>query len=171
MPSFRPVSLFVCALTLHACGGAPAEPAMPGAASAAEPATPSGDETPTPELAGGVAWADMNRDQRIAYMKTTVLPEMTRTLQAFDPKEFEKVTCATCHGEDAKKNEFEMPTSELPKLSAAGSFEKHMKTEPEMTKFMMQKVVPQMAQLLGEQPYDPATQKGFGCFNCHMPEK
>jgi hypothetical protein len=24
-----------------------------------------------------------------------------------------------------------------------------------------------MADLLGEQPYDPATQQGFGCLGCH----
>jgi hypothetical protein len=185
MIRFRPVSLFP-ALSLGAfafavaCGGAPvAGPATPETTPAGEARAPGqADETsseaprvaPEPGL-DGIAWQDMNRDQRIAYMKTRVVPAMGPLLRGFDPKQFSKVTCVTCHGEGAKKNEFQMPTDALPKLSPAGGFAKHMKSEPEMTKFMMDKVVPQMAALLGEQPYDPATQKGFGCFNCHMPEK
>jgi hypothetical protein len=172
MPRFRPVSLFTGALALLACGGAPTQP--PGAAAEAPGAAPAAAAEPAGEAplpAGGIAWQDMNRDQRIAYMKTTVVPEMGRTFSAFDPKYFPKINCATCHGEGAKKNDFEMPTASLPKLSAAGSFEKHKQSAPEMTEFMLQKVVPQMSALLGEQPYDPATKKGFGCFDCHMPEE
>ena len=40
-----------------------------------------------------------------------------------------------------------------------------------MTKFMMEKVVPEMVSLLGVSKYDPATHKGFGCFGCHTPDK
>jgi hypothetical protein len=30
--------------------------------------------------------------------------------------------------------------------------------------------VPKMAGLLGEEPYNPETGKGFGCFSCHPTE-
>jgi hypothetical protein len=36
-----------------------------------------------------------------------------------------------------------------------------------MLAFMMEKLTPTMAETLGESLYDPATQKGFGCGNCH----
>jgi hypothetical protein len=36
-----------------------------------------------------------------------------------------------------------------------------------MFDFMVKTVVPQTAALLGQQPYDPATKAGFGCFGCH----
>jgi hypothetical protein len=32
---------------------------------------------------------------------------------------------------------------------------------------MAKQVVPTVAGLLGEQPYDPKTQQGFGCLECH----
>ena len=63
---------------------------------------------------------------------------------------------------------FKMPNPKLPKLSFTDGFKKHMDKKPEITKFMMEKVVPEMATLLGTQPYDPKTQKGFGCAGCHV---
>ncbi len=174
MSAFRPSSLLSGLALAAACGGSPPEPASPETPAASAP-TGTAEEpeqvTPPSEPPSDIAWKDMKRDQRIAYMKTKVLPEMTASFRSYDPKQFAKVTCVTCHGEGAKKGEFDMPTAALPKLSPEGSFKKHMDDNPAITKFMMDKVVPQMATLLGEQPYDPATQKGFGCFGCHMPEK
>ena len=34
----------------------------------------------------------------------------------------------------------------------------------------MVNVVHETAAMLGEQPYDPATGKGFGCMECHTPK-
>ena len=39
--------------------------------------------------------------------------------------------------------------------------------KPEIVKFMSEKVVPDMANALGEKPFDPATKQGFGCAGCH----
>jgi hypothetical protein len=36
-----------------------------------------------------------------------------------------------------------------------------------MVAFMGKKVVPTIANLLGEEPFDPKTGKGLGCFECH----
>jgi len=113
----------------------------------------------------------MTFDQKKAHMQTVVAPEMTTLFQGFDPKKFEKVTCATCHGKDGEKNQFKMPNPKLPKLDPKDGFKKHMQGKTaEMTKFMMEKVTPKMQSMLpGVAPYDPNTQQGFGCFGCHPP--
>jgi hypothetical protein len=77
----------------------------------------------------------------------------------------------TCHGSGAKDGSFKMPNPELPKLSPEGGFKKHLDKDPEITKFMMTKVLPNMAELLGTQPYDVKTHLGFGCFGCHSIDK
>ncbi|HXS17675.1 MAG TPA: hypothetical protein VN764_10830, partial [Polyangiaceae bacterium] len=77
-------------------------------------------------------------------------------------KEFETFRCTTCHGPGATKGDFEMPTKSLPALN-----EEEMKDHPEVTKFMIEQVVPKMAAILGEPTYNPETHTGFGCFNCH----
>jgi hypothetical protein len=60
-----------------------------------------------------------------------------------------------------------MPNPGLPKLTTTGKFEAEMKKSPKATKYMMDKVVPEVAGALGVPPYDPTTKQGFGCFNCH----
>jgi hypothetical protein len=101
-------------------------------------------------------------------MKTVVMPKSKELFAAFDAKEFGNMKCPTCHGDGAKNKTFKMPNPKLPKLSYTDGFKKHTDKKPEITKFMMEKVVPEMASLLGMQPYDPKTQKGFGCANCHV---
>lgn len=101
-------------------------------------------------------------------MKTVVTPKMTTVFQDFDAKRYANVNCKTCHGEGAMQGKFQMPNPALPKLSLAGGFKKHMDAKPEVTKFMMQKVVPEMAAALGMKPYDPSTHEGFGCAGCHV---
>jgi hypothetical protein len=43
-----------------------------------------------------------------------------------------------------------------------------MTVGPAFTKFMMSKVAPEMASVLGVPAYNPATHLGFGCGNCHV---
>lgn len=114
------------------------------------------------------AWKDMNHEDRAAYMKKTVFPKMKPEFIAFDSKEFGGMNCATCHGQGAKDKTFKMPNPELPKLpSTPEGFKALGEKHPEVMNFMRTKVVPQMAALLGESPYDPKTHQGFGCFECH----
>jgi len=96
-------------------------------------------------------------------MKEVVVPRMTEVLQKLDPKEFEKVTCKTCHGENIKERGFEMPSPDIHVLDFVKDKVEHDK---EM-KFMSEQVVPEMARLLGEPQFDPATKTGFGCMGCH----
>jgi hypothetical protein len=113
----------------------------------------------------------MTGSQKSVFMEKRVVPKMGTLFSQFDAKDFSKVTCQTCHGARAKSGDFKMPNADLPKLSPADKFKKHFDAKPEMTKFMMEKVVPEMADLLSTQPYNPETHQGFGCFGCHVEDK
>src|SRR5579863_4437174 len=124
--------------------------------------SPSADSKPAK------AWKDMDHEERAAYMKKTVCPKMKAEFIAFDAKEFGDMNCATCHGDGAKDKTFKMPNPKLPKLPATPEgFKKLGEEHPDAVQFMRTKVVPDMAALLGEAPFDPKTHQGFGCFECH----
>ena len=134
--------------------------------------TPPAEAPPSGDAAGAqtenVAWADMNREQRLKYMQTTVLPTMKGHFAKWEPHEFDAMNCASCHGDGAKDGSFKMPNPKLPKLpSDEAGFKKMTEEHPEAAKFMMTVVEPEMARLLGVPPYDPTTHKGFGCGGCH----
>lgn len=158
------------ALVLAACGGGatPAEaPAQDPAATPEAPSPAEASRVPAEESAEAAPTAkkfdELSPEEKMAVMKTQVIPQMTEAFQALDAKEFENFRCTTCHGPGANNGDFEMPTKSLPKLD-----EEEMKDHPEMTKFMIEQVVPKMAAILGEPTYNPETHQGFGCFNCHI---
>ena len=49
----------------------------------------------------GIAYKDMDKKQRGAYMKKVVLPKARELFSAFDPK-LPKVGCKTCHGDGVR---------------------------------------------------------------------
>jgi hypothetical protein len=154
------LALLACGLAAAACHGTQSESEKPAA-----PAAPTQAAAPK-----GSTWDAMSHDQRRSYMKETVYPAMKAEFAKFDPKEFGDIKCGTCHGAGAKDKTFKMPNPKLPKLPAPGDeagWKKQQAKEPEAMKFMKEVVVPKMAQMLGEKPYDPATREGFGCFRCH----
>jgi hypothetical protein len=188
------VTLACFVLVAAACGGgqpeavAPSSPAdaappppplattapeaVPDAAAAAPVAAAPVDAGPPADAAPAQkAWADLTKDERLTLMKTVVLPKMKTAFQGLDAKKFADFSCKTCHGEGAKLGKFDMPNPKLPKLDPKDSFKKDMDKHPDITKFMMQTVTPQMADLLNTPHYDPATHQGFGCFNCHTMAK
>jgi hypothetical protein len=140
-----------------ACGGgqpAASAPGEPGATPAAE--APGGE---SPEV-----WSDtMSDKEKGAFMKKKVVPPMSKTFQGFDAQKFEKFDCKTCHGPAFKPH----PQDFLPELHVKDGKIAEAAEHPEMAKFMAEKVTPQMAEIFGKKPYDPATNEGFGCAGCH----
>lgn len=141
---------------LVACGGAASPPSAVPAGSAALPSA----------VAAPGAWKDAkSKDEKVAFMKTKVAPRMAEVFRASDPARYAKVDCKTCHGPA-----YQEPKAFLPKLTLKDGKLTAFAEKPEVAKFMHEKIVPEMAAILGEKPYDPATKQGFGCGECHAIE-
>jgi hypothetical protein len=176
------------------CGGGPPEAVQPANPPASASASATG-ETPASSAAASASaapaatappvasasatggspvapkegeWDTFSHDQKMAYMKSAVMPEMGGLFRDFDGKRYAETKCTLCHGSGAKDGSFKMPNPELPKLdvSPAGLKAMHEK-KAAVAEFMGKKVVPAMAHLLGEPPFDMKTHKGFGCMECH----
>lgn len=123
---------------------------------------PTGDGDATEDK----GWATMDRDARLTYMGTEVLPKMK---EAFKQRGFDTFKCANCHGADYKEVDFKIP-NDLTPLNPENPIQSGMDLDEEMTKFMVSEVLPQMAELLGKET-DVTTGKGeFGCLSCHLSE-
>jgi hypothetical protein len=147
---------------------APAPSAAPAAPAASESAAAPVPAPPT----GPINWDAMSKEQRGQYMKTVVMPKMKEVFVAFDANKYSDMRCPTCHGSSALHGDFTMPNPELPKLPADMSkFKEWAAKKPQMTEFMVKHVKPEMAKLLNEPEFDPATKTGFGCGECHSKEK
>ena len=181
------LAALVAPAVVAACGGGQSEPATPPAPSAstssepapsasasasAEPVASAAPSASTPAAPPGPPgpgdWDKWSHDQKLAYMKSDVMPKMGQLFHEFDPKRYDETKCVLCHGSGAKDGTFTMPNPELPKLDLTpAGFKKLMAKKPKVTEFMAKKVEPQMAALLGEPAYDPKTKEGFGCTGCH----
>ena len=146
-----------------ACGGSQPAAEAPPAAGGEEAAS----DTPAPPPTK--PFHDLTQEEKFEVMKKVVVPTMKPLFQAHDPEKFKDFGCVTCHGPRAKQGKFDMPNPELPKLKFADELKFHKEKTPEMLTFMMEKVTPEMAKALNESPFDPATKKGFGCGECHLP--
>ena len=133
-----------------------------GASSApAAPAEPSGPPGPGD-------WDKWSHEQKLAYMKSTVMPKMGAIFHDFDAKTFAEPKCVLCHGDGVKDGTFTMPNPQLPKLDLSPAGMKALRTKhKKVFELMTKQVVPTMASLLAEQPFDPKTGQGFGCSECH----
>lgn len=106
-------------------------------------------------------WKDMNREQRMEFMGLTVLPEMKKLFQEYDAS-YGEFKCQTCHGDDMKEVDYKMPNG-LFALEKPDPIPASKEYDAKVTEFMMDKVKPKMAELLGEPE--------FGCFGCHDAEE
>ncbi|HEX2881357.1 MAG TPA: hypothetical protein VHO25_17635 [Polyangiaceae bacterium] len=151
------------------CGGKQAEPQTPAAeapTASSEPA-PAAPESQLAEVPAPATWAEAKtHEQQAAFMKAHVVPKMGPIFQAFDGEEFKEFGCKTCHGDPFQDH----PPEFLPQLTIQGGKVLEDAEHPGIAKFMGEKVVPEMAAILGKQPYDPKTHEGFGCKGCHTVE-
>lgn len=109
------------------------------------------------------AFKNMAFGERKAFMKDVVMPEM-KPLFIDNHPDF---SCISCHGDDMMSKNYEMPNTLAPLNPTAMPFESEDPKQRAAAEFMKEKVVPKMAGLLKEAPYDPQTKSGFGCFDCH----
>jgi hypothetical protein len=181
-------------VVVAACGGGQAEPATPAnpsasaseaaasasaapnasasaepAASAAPSAAASAAPTAPPGPPGPGDWDKWSHEQKMAYMKSDVMPKAGQLFHDFDPKRYAEPKCALCHGAAlVADGSFKMPNPELPKLDVTPAGINKLKTaHAKVFEFMAKQVEPGMAKLIGEEPFDPKTKQGFGCLGCH----
>jgi hypothetical protein len=144
------------------------------AAAAPTSMTPTGMAAPaaangsSPIGAPGVGWAVMAPALRKEFMKAVVMPKAKELFVAFDAVRHENMTCRTCHGDGAVDGSFRMPNPSLPKLpDSPEGFKRLTMEKPAVCQFMLAKVKPTMAALLGMPELTPDTRSGFGCLSCH----
>jgi hypothetical protein len=122
---------------------------------------------------GSAAWDfdKLTHEEKMDFMKKTVVPTMKPVFQKFDAKHYADFGCKTCHGKDPKKTHFKMPNGDLPKLD----FDKLKagKQKPEIAKWMGEEIEPGMAKLLQRPVYNPEKPDPgqFGCLGCHQQKK
>ena len=110
-----------------------------------------------------VAFDQLDHDQRVQFMKQTVVPAMQPVFQRHDAKAFAAFGCKTCHGESVATGSFEMPNPNLPALDFADL----SRYEPADLEWMKTEVKPAMAKLLRRPEYSEDAPDGFGCTHCH----
>lgn len=120
-----------------------------------------------------VTYANMDFEERVAFMNEVVLPEMQPVFERFDAK-FAGMSCATCHGDGASDGTYAMPNPQLPRLPPSEEAFAEYLEDPEharWSQFMIDDVWPQMADLLELPMFDPVDRPmGFSCSNCHLAE-
>jgi hypothetical protein len=116
---------------------------------------------------GPPTFADLSREDREKLMKQKVLPTLRAKFKAFDPKEFAKFNCKSCHGPGVEDESYEMPNPRIKKLDFAKA-DSWSAEEKKVAKFMHDEVVPAMAEIFGMKPYSKENPDGFGCLACHM---
>lgn len=156
----------------------PPAPPPPVAADAAPPidAAPVADAGAEVDAAAGSAasasdfdFDKLSHEDKIKFMKQKVVPTMKPLFQKFDPKDFAKFGCKTCHGKDPQKAKYKMPTPDLPPLDFAAI--KAGKEDPKAVEFMSKTVKPEMAKLLNQPEMSQTSPQGFGCLDCHTEKK
>lgn len=128
------------------------------------------DQDELPPDPAPTSYSQMSHEQRIAFMTTTVLPQMKPLFVAFDAK-FQNMSCATCHGNGATDGTYAMPSPQIPAIPGSEeAFLEYIK-DPEHLRwatFMQDQVWPKIVELLHVPKFDPMTNAaGFSCTGCH----
>lgn len=109
--------------------------------------------------APGIAWTEKSFQQRMEHMGLVVFPSMKEAFQSQDGDRFAEFKCQTCHGDDMKEVKYEMPNAATP-LDPADPVADGNGIDEEMTKFMVETVLPKMQEHLAG---DDVT-----CNSCHL---
>jgi cytochrome c551/c552 len=155
-----------------AASSAPVATVAPPATTSAPVATVAPPASTPPPVASAPAplptvWSDsMPHDQQMDFMKQNVQPRLSKVFQDHDATKFANFGCVTCHGPSYKN-----PHEFLPHLTLKGDKIAEFKDKPKISKWMAEKVSPEMATAMGMKPYDPKTHEGFGCGGCHTIDK
>jgi len=117
----------------------------------ASPAPPARDDE----------WAKSSFAMRHATMTFTVLPNLARLWQEVDGDPWPDLRCTSCHGEQAEEIAYRMPSDAVPALDPAQMprVDSPDADEAKITRFMTDKVVPEMKELMGTSQVT--------CFSCH----
>lgn len=167
------VSALALGLVFSACdkGSEPTTPPPTDGAVAQETGTEQDAAAPATEPgAPDVPWAEKTAKQRQEFMGVVVLPATKKLFKAYNETQYKGFKCQTCHGDDMNDTKFKMPSDSIYPLSKTDTIKASMDYDKEMTTFMLEQVLPETAKLLGTEPYDPKTGKGFSCFGCHPAE-
>lgn len=171
-PPAPPAPVAADAAPVVAADAAEAGGSATGSATGSAVATGSGSDTGS--AGSAVAAPDFDFDKlshedKIKFMKQKVVPTMKPLFQKFDPQDFAKFGCKTCHGKDPQKAKYKMPTPDLPALDFEAI--KAGKEDPKAVEFMSKTVKPEMAKLLNQPEMTQSNPKGFGCLDCHTQKK
>lgn len=115
-----------------------------------------------------LTWNEMNRDQRKKHMENVVLPQAAELFRSWRPQKFKTVSCNLCHNIEAKHDDFQMPTSYLPRLSGDWTLGPEFAKYPDTTRLKLNRLVPLMSKALGKKSFSIITRRGFGCYSCHL---
>ena len=125
----------------------------------------------TPTLLRGPPeqWELMSKDERGEHMVASVMPTMGKLFEGHDPARYSDFACTTCHGGDAMDRGFAMPNPSLPSVYPLQAPERQqsMRDQPNVVRFMSDRVVPTMATLLQLPASDSASENAVSCFSCH----
>jgi PBP1b-binding outer membrane lipoprotein LpoB len=154
------VTLYIVLLGMlvAACGSN-----QPDASSSPAEQTAAEEQTTVVAEKQPLNWATKPLVEKQLFMKEEVVPAMGELFLPMHP-DFQ---CSTCHGETYQEVKFKMPNTLKPLDPANMPFQSADEKMRNAAQFMMAKVVPRMAGLLEQSPYNPETKTGFGCFNCH----
>lgn len=152
-------------LVLASCGGS-TETETETETTTTETTTTGGEQQrpPLPD----VPFDQLTHEQKGQFMAERVMPAMSAMFREFDAERFGEFTCANCHGANAQEVDFRMPNGLAP-LNPANMQQLFTSQNP-MPVFMRERVWPRMAELLSRPQFNPETNSGFSCFNCHARE-
>jgi hypothetical protein len=103
----------------------------------------------------------MSAEDREFYMIGKVLPIMHELFARHDAQRYGGFSCESCHGENMRDVNYEMPVSTIFRLPEPGSsgWRAMEATQADAVRFMQEEVTPTMGTLLGQDDYT--------CFHCH----